>query len=96
MTAEAVRLYPASRVEPFALPPLMLVHEYGPRLGKPLWRVFKLGEDDRPLVDREREQLHVVGEGTVEPVGQLVEVVRESSRQARLRSPRSARRRTAR
>jgi hypothetical protein len=82
--------------EPFALPPLVFVQEHSVEFGEPVRRILERPQDDRAFVDREREQLHLVGEGTVEPVGQLVEVVRESSRQARLRSPRSARRRTAR
>lgn len=40
--------------------------------GEPVRRVFELGEDDRPLVDRQGEQRHAVVEGLLEPVGELV------------------------
>jgi hypothetical protein len=53
------------------LPPLVLVHQDAAQLGEPVRRVVERGQDDRPLVDREREQLHLVVEGALEPVGEL-------------------------
>ena len=41
------------------------------QLAEAVGRVFKLAEDDRSFVNREGEQLHVVGEGAVEPVGEI-------------------------
>ena len=32
---------PASRIEPFALPPLMLAQEHGPELGQPVRRILE-------------------------------------------------------
>ena len=46
------------RIESLALTPLVLVHEHGAKLGKPVRRVFELAVDD-PLVDRERKQAHL-------------------------------------
>ena len=50
----------AGLAEPFALPPLMFVEEHGAKLGEPVGWVFERPQDDRALVDRQREQLHVV------------------------------------
>jgi hypothetical protein len=50
----------------------VLVQEHGAELGELPRRVFELGQDDRALVDRERNQLHLVGEGTLETIGQVV------------------------
>jgi hypothetical protein len=54
----------------------MLVHQDAAQFGAPAGRILERGEDDRPLVDREREQLDVVLEGLLEPVCQLVGVGR--------------------
>jgi hypothetical protein len=48
-----------------------LQKENGAKLGQVVGRVFELGKDDRPLIDREREQLQLVGKRTVEPVCKL-------------------------
>ena len=61
-----------SRIESRPLPPLVLVEEHRAELGEPVRWVFELAKDDRPLVDRQREQLHLVAQGTLEPVGQHV------------------------
>ena len=50
----------------------MLVDEHAAQLGEPVWRILERVEDDRALVDRQGEKLHVLGEGHLEPVGQLV------------------------
>jgi hypothetical protein len=41
-------------------------------LARPSGGSFDCGEDDPPLVDGEREQLHVCGERPVQPVGEVV------------------------
>ena len=63
----------------------MLVHQHGPKLSEPFGRVFERGEDDRSLIDREREQLQVVGECLLEPVGELDGACGRTS--SRLRGP---------
>ena len=42
----------------------MFVEEHGAKLGEPVGWVFERAQDDRALVDRQREQLHAVVEGT--------------------------------
>ena len=49
----------------------MLVQEHGAQLGEIVGRGLERGED-RAIVDRQREQLHLVGDGAVGPVGQVV------------------------
>jgi hypothetical protein len=50
----------------------MLVHEHGSKFGELVRRVVERGKDDRPLVESVREQLHLVGAGALESVGQVV------------------------
>jgi hypothetical protein len=50
----------------------MLVEEHGAEFGEPVRRILERGQDDRALVDRERQQRHVAVEGTLEPIGELV------------------------
>ena len=50
----------------------MIVDQHGPQFGQSFRRVFERGKDDRPLVDRERQQRHAVPDGNVQPVGQVV------------------------
>ena len=38
---------PCSRIEPFALPPLVLVQEHGAEFGQPVRRIIERGQDDR-------------------------------------------------
>jgi hypothetical protein len=48
---------------------LVFVEEDGAEFGEPVRWVVEGREDDRSLVDRQCEQLHVVVEGKFEPVG---------------------------
>jgi hypothetical protein len=50
----------------------MIGEEDGAELGRLLRRILERGEHERPLVQRQREQLHVGFERTLEPVGQVV------------------------
>lgn len=50
----------------------MLTEEHGPKLGKPFGRILERRQDHCAFVDCEREQLHVVVEGDLELVGELV------------------------
>lgn len=58
-------------VQAVLLAPLKFVQEHGAELGELVGRVFECAEDDRPLVDREREQLYIVVEGLFEPEGKV-------------------------
>jgi hypothetical protein len=69
--APARATYPRS-VDPFAAPPLVVGEQHGPQLGELLRLIFERRERDRPLVECEREQLHLVGAGAFELVAQLV------------------------
>ena len=60
------------RIEPGALPPTLLVQQHGAQLGSPSGGSAERREDDRALVDRQREQLHVAVEGDVERVGERI------------------------
>ncbi len=60
------------RIEPLALPPLVLVHQHGAQLGQPVRRVIERGQDDRLLAHLEAKQLDLVTQGSLEPVGQFV------------------------
>ena len=60
------------RIQPGALPPRVFVQEHGPQLGELLRRILERGQDDRALIDRERQQRHTVGEGNLEPVGERI------------------------
>ena len=51
--------------------PLVLVHEHAAELGEPVRKIIERGQDDRPLVEREREQLHFVAQSPLEPLGEL-------------------------
>jgi hypothetical protein len=50
----------------------VLGQEHGPQLGEPLGWIVERAQDDRALVDREREQLHLVRNAMLEPVAQVV------------------------
>ena len=52
--------------------PLVVGEQDGAELGERLRRILEQREHDRPLVEGEREQLHLVCHGTLEPVGQHV------------------------
>ena len=55
------------RVEPFALTPLVLVHQHAAQLREPVRRVVERRQDDRSFVDLEAEQLDLVAQGSLEP-----------------------------
>ena len=61
-------VFAGSGIEPFALPPHVLPHQHGPRLGEAVRRVLQRGQDDRPLIDRRRKQLHLVAPSTLKPI----------------------------
>ncbi len=50
----------------------MVGDENGTELGQLLPWVFERGGQERPLVQRQREQFHIVDEGLLEPVCQVV------------------------
>ena len=50
----------------------MVGQKDGPELGQLLGRILERREHDRPLIERQRDQLHLGVEGAVEPVGQLL------------------------
>ena len=59
-------------VETLALPPLVVGEQDGAQLGQLLRRILERREHERPLVERQREQLHFVGESAFEPVSENV------------------------
>lgn len=65
----------AASVDPFAEAPLMIGKQDGPQLRQLLRRILKRREHHRPLVEGQREQLHVVSDRALEPVGQIVSAV---------------------
>ena len=50
----------------------MFAQEHRAELAQPLRRMIERGQDDRPLVDRERKPCNLVGCGALEPDRQLV------------------------
>ena len=61
-----------SSIQPLDSPPLMVDEQDGAQLPELVRRIFERQEHDGALVEREREQLHLIGDGTLESVSQVV------------------------
>ena len=63
---------PMGSVNPFGASPLIIGEQHGAQLGQLLRRILQPSEHERPLVKRQREQLHLGFERTLKPIGQVV------------------------